>query len=236
MALKAGCRDYWTWDGSRPIQDLRLIDPENRKILFHPNWSNGTVGIRGTKELNGGRYYWEIETTDRVFGTSMMFGIGTKKARLHTNGFSNLLGEDEYSWGLSHKGLLWHGGRHESYTESFKENVATTVGLYFDGMKGTLTYYKDGNCLGVAFKNLEKIEEALFPMVSSSAAKTEMALGVQRREFQSLQDRCRDAILARLTHKKQIDELTLPHTLKRYLQEETVQEGDLALGIRRLTL
>lgn len=34
----------------------------------------------------------------------MMFGIGTRKARLHVNSFTNLLGEDENGWGLSHKG------------------------------------------------------------------------------------------------------------------------------------
>jgi SPRY domain-containing SOCS box protein 3 len=33
----------------------------------------------------------------------MMFGIGTKKARLHVDAFVNMLGEDESSWGLSHK-------------------------------------------------------------------------------------------------------------------------------------
>lgn len=36
----------------------------------------------------------------------MMFGIGTRKARLHVNSFTNLLGEDENGWGLSHKGKL----------------------------------------------------------------------------------------------------------------------------------
>ena len=42
----------------------------------------------------------------------MMFGIGTAKARLHVDAFVNMLGEDEQSWGLSHKGLVWHKGQH----------------------------------------------------------------------------------------------------------------------------
>ena len=218
------------------MQDVRLIAPDNRTVLFHPNWSNGTAGMRGTRKLNGGRYYWEVKTTDRVFGTSMMFGIGTKRARLYAQTFVDLLGINEHSWGLSHKGLLWHRGRGGSYTDIFKHYVATTIGLYFDGVKGTLTYYKDGECLGVAFENLEEIEESLYPMVSSTAAKTEMSLGMQRREFQSLQDRCRSVILAKLSHKKQIDELILPHTVKRYLREGTMQGGDLMDGIQKLSL
>jgi len=35
--------------------------------------------------------------------------------------------------------------------------VATTIGLYFDGPAGTLTYFKDGEDLGVAFTGKIKI-------------------------------------------------------------------------------
>lgn len=87
----------------------------------------------------------------------MMFGICTENAELHANSFKNLLGEDNHSWGLSHKGLIWHGGIGLRYTKCFKENQATTVGLLFDGIDGTLTYYKDDVCLGVAFRGLDKV-------------------------------------------------------------------------------
>lgn len=87
----------------------------------------------------------------------MMFGIGTKNARLHANLFRNLLGEDRNGWGLSHKGLLWHNGLMLHYTKRFKENQSTVVGILFDGIDGTLTYYKDGQCLGVAFRGLNEV-------------------------------------------------------------------------------
>ena len=54
-------------------------------------------------------------------------------------------------------------------------------------MTGTLTYFQDGVSLGVAFTGLDKITEPLYPMICSTAAKTEMSLGVMRREFVSLQ-------------------------------------------------
>lgn len=73
----------------------------------------------------------------------MMFGIGTKRARLHVDSFVNMLGEDDQSWGLSHKGYIWNKGTHRQYTQPFRENVATTIGIYFDGHAGTLTYFKD---------------------------------------------------------------------------------------------
>ncbi len=161
----------------------------------------------------------------------MMFGIGTKNARLHVDAFVNMLGEDNQSWGLSHKGLLWHAGSYRQYTKSFRENTSTTIGLYFDGITGTLTYYKDGINLGVAFTGLADIEEPIFPIICSTAAKTEMSLGVTKREFYSIQDRCRSVILRSLNHEDQIDQLELPRTLKRFvlegLSEESQEDIDL---------
>ena len=40
---------------------------------------------------------------------------------------------------------------------SFRENVATTIGIYFDGISGNLTFYKDGHNLGVAFTGLHEV-------------------------------------------------------------------------------
>lgn len=111
-------------------------------VHFHPNWSSGTAGVRGVRPLDARRYYWELQVSQRVFGTSIMFGVATRDARLHADTFTNLLGEDSNGWGLSHKGLLWHDGRWSYYTQPFRENQATTVGLLYDGVAGTLTYYK----------------------------------------------------------------------------------------------
>ena len=85
------------------------------------------------------------------------------------------------------QGFLWHGGKHRQYTKPFRENVATTVGIFFDGVAGTITYFKDGVSLGVAFDRLNDVNESLYPIVCSTAAKTEMSLGVMKREFVSIQ-------------------------------------------------
>ncbi len=118
-----------------------------------------------------------------------MFGIATKQARLHANSFINMLGEDEHGWGLSHKGLIWHNGHWKYFTKPFRENVATTIGLLFDAGQGTLSYFRDGIPLGIAFTGLNMIQEDLFPMICSTAAKTEMTVCNQRREFYNLQER-----------------------------------------------
>lgn len=149
----------------------------------------------------------------------MMFGVGTKNVRLHANAFKNMLGEDKHGWGLSHKGLLWHNGVAYNYTKRFKENRATTIGILFDGIAGTLTYFKDDVCLGVAFRGLHFVKEPLYPVVCSTAAKTEMVLSELRRDFVSLQDRCRAVVVARMKRANDLKRLQLPRPITEYLAE-----------------
>ena len=137
----------------------------------------------------------------------------------------------------SHKGLLWHNGQWQSYTRPFRENESTTVGILFDSREGTLTYFKDGVSLGIAFTGLQLIKEDLFPMISSTAAKTEMKLKNMRREYYDLQDRyslilylqkyyilfwnrCRDTILKSLKNSTDMTALQLPKTILMYLGVE----------------
>ena len=46
-----------------------------------------------------------------------------------------------------------------------------------------------------------------------------MSLGLLKREFHSLQDRCRATILGHLSHKEQIDALKLPQRIKLFIYE-----------------
>ncbi|XP_046361586.1 SPRY domain-containing SOCS box protein 3-like [Haliotis cracherodii] len=218
-SLKDGCEARWAWSRRDKSHEVRLYGKKMQTAHFHPNWSNGTAGVRGTKPLNYGRHYWEIKISQRIFGTSMMFGIGTKHARLHVDAFVNMLGEDEHSWGLSHKGLLWHNGKWRRYCSPFQENESTIVGMLFDWSTGTLTYFKDGECLGVAFTELKKISDGLYPIVCSTAAKTEMTLGLKWRSFSNLQDRCRATILTNLAEENSIERLPLPNPMREFLRE-----------------
>lgn len=198
---------------------MKLYGVNCRTAFFHPNWSSGTAGVRGTRILNNGRFFWELRISKRIFGTSIMFGVGTKSARIHADAFINLMGEDCNSWALSHKGLLWHGGRCYHYTKPFRENEPTTIGVLFDGVEGTLTYYKDSKCLGVAFRGLQDVKEPLYPMVCSTAAKTEVTLGDKKRDFANLQDRCRSVIAKQIKNKKELEKLMIPTSIKNYLAE-----------------
>ena len=172
------------------------------------------------------RFYWEIHITDRLFGTSMMFGIATRNCNVHADSFVNLIGSDCNGWGLSHKGILWHDSLWSKYTKPFKENTATTIGMLYDGHHGTLTYFKDGVNLGVAFKDLNKIPEKLYPMVCSTAAKTQMTLVKTCRDYYNLKDRCRGVILNNLQKPNDVHHLDLPRFMKEFIQHTRSEEED----------
>lgn len=61
--------------------------------------------------------------------------------------------------------------------------------------------------------------EPLYPIVCSTAAKTEMTLKSARREFVNLQDRCRAVIMRKVRTAGNLDELKLPLPITEYLGE-----------------
>lgn len=63
-----GCDDIWTFSQRDRSQEVYLTN-NNKTTHFHPNWSKGTAGIRGTRILNNERHFWELKVSQRVFGT-----------------------------------------------------------------------------------------------------------------------------------------------------------------------
>jgi SPRY domain-containing SOCS box protein 3 len=109
-----------------------------------------------------------------------------------------MLGEVKHCWGLSHHGLLWHGGCSIQYTKPFETKRKwndTTVGLLFDGNASTLTYYKDSTCLGIAFRGLGSVREPLYPIICTTAPNMKFTLVSITREFTDPQDMSRAVIL-----------------------------------------
>ncbi|XP_041733079.1 SPRY domain-containing SOCS box protein 3-like isoform X2 [Coregonus clupeaformis] len=161
----------WVWDeGVKP--NAAFLSCDNRKVSFHSEYSCGTAAIRGTKELADGQHFWEIKMTSPVYGTDMMVGIGTAEVNLDKfqHSFCSMLGMDEDSWGLSYTGILQHKGDKVNFSSRFGQG--SIIGLHFDTWHGTLTFYKNRRCIGVATTRLQN--KKFYPMVCSTAAKSSM--------------------------------------------------------------
>ena len=212
--------DLWEWNEEDKSHKVQIFGSEKKIAGFNIPYSTGSVGVRATKPLSrGNRHYWEVYIPS-AYGSHMMVGISTKEANLHLNEWVNLLGQDDQSWAMSHKGLLWHNGKSRRYTDECEVLEPVLIGVLFDGYKGTLTYYKDTECLGVAFTGLDKVEKELFPTISSTGGDSRINLALAVREYTGLQDRCRAAILSKIgNNKKAINSLPLPNKIKEYIEE-----------------
>ncbi|XP_042081950.1 SPRY domain-containing SOCS box protein 3 isoform X4 [Haplochromis burtoni] len=161
----------WVWDDHCKSSGA-FLSCDNRKVSFHSDYSCGTAAIRGNKELADGQHYWEIKMTSPVYGTDMMVGVGTSEVNLEKfkYNFGSLLGHDEDSWGLSYTGLFQHKGDKIKFSSRFGQG--SIIGVHLDTWHGTLTFYKNRHCIGVAATRLHN--KKLYPMVCSTAAKSSM--------------------------------------------------------------
>ncbi|XP_076143777.1 SPRY domain-containing SOCS box protein 3 [Alosa pseudoharengus] len=205
--------EHWHWDAEAKSTAVQL-SPCQQAVYFHTNMlleSEGSAGVRGTKGFCYGEHYWEIEFIEPPYGTSVMVGLGTKQALLHSGKtpFLNLLGMDGESWGLSYKGSLWHNGKSRKYTEAFYDK-STVIGVLLDLESGALRFYRNGISLGLAFTGLDKVARPLYPLVSSTAPETELRLGLRTHRLTSLQDSCLHVISKSIRPQAHLDSLPLP--------------------------
>lgn len=88
----------------------------------------------------------------------------------------------------------------------------------------------------INFKNRDdynitfQIREPLFPIVCSTAAKTEMVLCNTKRDFANLQDRCRAAIMKLVRTRDRLETLKLPFRITNYLAESLCETPDAILN------
>ncbi|XP_069479310.1 SPRY domain-containing SOCS box protein 3-like [Ambystoma mexicanum] len=211
----------WVWDINTKSPAAELSSCQ-QAVYFHIDpivESQGTAGVRGTKGFSHGEHYWEIEFLEPPYGLSVMLGVGTHKALLHAGNhtYIDLLGKDSESWGLSYKGFLWHGGACRRYTEPFYDK-RTVIGVHLNMTEGTLTFFRKGQSLGLAFTGLDTVRSPLYPMVCSTAAGTELQVRMQRCRLPSLQESCLFTVSQSLLDKAMADTLPLPRAVKGLLK------------------
>lgn len=155
--------------------------------------------------------------TSAVYGTDMMIGIGSSVVNLNNSrtAFASLLGKDSESWGLSYLGTLQHRGEMKQFTTKLERD--NTVGLHLDMWHGTLSIYNDGKPCGIAFRGLQNKE--LYPMLSSTAARTRMKLEKSCCLPTTLQYLCSAKIGSHISGIEDLERLPLPPGMKRYIEK-----------------
>uniref|UniRef100_A0A915EAU0 B30.2/SPRY domain-containing protein n=1 Tax=Ditylenchus dipsaci TaxID=166011 RepID=A0A915EAU0_9BILA len=159
----------WSWDrkaAKSTCASEAVFSQENSTVIFHPSYSFGTAAVFGDKPLESKLVsYWEV-ILPRCYGTSMMLGLGTRRAKTHSpTRFEHLL-RSKYSCGLAHNGYLYRGDSKvdlpTQFCAPFPQDKQVVVGMMFHGPHKWLAYFLDGKPLGVAFRGLDMAGEQLF--------------------------------------------------------------------------
>jgi len=206
----------WVWDAETKSADS-IVEPGESEVYFHPDYSCGTAAVKGKKLLGDGEeHYWEVKMSSAVYGTDMMIGVGTNNVCLNKfkSQFCSLIGKDNESWGISYFGTIHHDGKTRDYTKKFERG--SVIGCHLDLWKGTLAFYKNGEPLGVAFEGL--LGKKLYPIISSTAARTRMKLLCSYNTGFSLQYLCCKEMSKNIPYSSEsISTLPLSNALKRYI-------------------
>ncbi|CAE1329768.1 SPSB3 [Acanthosepion pharaonis] len=208
----------WVWDEDSKSSACHLKQ-DHREVMFHMDYSCGTAAVRGTVPMKENQHYWEVKMTSTVYGTDMMVGVSTMNIDLnkYRHAFCSLLGRDEDSWGLSYTGVTHHKARKELYTSKFGQG--DIIGVHLDMWLGTMSYYKNRRPLGIAYRGLQG--KSLYPVVSSTAARSGMKV-VKCRSFPtSLQFACCQALRRYIPpHLDVLEVVDLPPGLRSFLQNK----------------
>ena len=147
-----------------------------------------------------------------------MIGVGTADVDLSQfkTSFSSLLGKDEETWGLSYFGTFHHAGQAKEYTTRLERGAV--IGVLYDGWNGRLSYFRNNQPLGIAAEGLQG--KVLYPIVTSTAARTKMRLIRSASVSYSLQYQCCASIGRCLQFQDCIENLPLPPGIRRYLSNQ----------------
>lgn len=144
-----------------------------------------------------------------------MVGIGSNTVELNDcrTSFTSFLGKDSESWGLSYLGTIQHKGEMKQFTSKLERDCI--IGMHLDLWHGTLSIYNDGKPCGIAFHGLRN--KILYPMLSSTAARTRMKLEKSSCMPTTLQYLCCEKIGRHVPCIDAVEKLPLPPGMKKYL-------------------
>lgn len=111
-------------------------------ITSHNRWRT----VRGTKEITDGRVFWDARLEMCQTG-NMFLGVCTGRMKL-----GNYCGNDEHSFGYYGCSNVYNCGTSKKYGEPFR--TGDMMRVIVDMNARTLSFWKNGVSLGVAFENL----------------------------------------------------------------------------------
>uniref|UniRef100_A0A0K0ES19 SPRY domain-containing protein n=1 Tax=Strongyloides stercoralis TaxID=6248 RepID=A0A0K0ES19_STRER len=225
-AIRYMSQYHFDWDhpiNERYIRSGLVVTGESLQINYF--WASTAVAGLGNVKLKKGRkVFWQLKVDGKKDFTSIMFGIASENSNIwNCNVLTDIIGMDNLSWGINHRGYAIHNGIKKGVTKSFPQKwVSEHVGLLFNGFGeyGTLTYFLRGQNMGVIFDNIP-LDTIYYPVVASTGQLTEFKITKclrSRVAVPKLKKIVRTKILDFICTPANINDLFLPNYDRKVLQ------------------
>ncbi|CAD5212591.1 unnamed protein product [Bursaphelenchus okinawaensis] len=148
-----------------------FFENDTRTVHRHPV-AQSTDAIRGKQGYSRGTHIWSIHWPKKQRGTHAVIGVCTKEQPLQANGYCNLIGGSEHSFGYDivrqkcvHDEKNFPPWDYPQAKARFDHIYPETLYCILDMEDGSLAFASDRHYFGIAFKNLKGL--TLFPAVSA---------------------------------------------------------------------
>jgi len=142
--------------------DQKAASKISKDGLEIDNQGNNFESFRADVKVKGGKWYYEVKLM--TYG-KIHIGWCNSNCNIQSNTYTGI-GNDNDSWGYDGSAQkAWYGtnGAGTRYGEYW--NNGDVIGSVLDLEAKTISYYKNGNDLGVAFSGIT-IGDGLYPAVS----------------------------------------------------------------------
>jgi SPRY domain len=150
-----------TWDCSRASNGL-VIDNDCKTVLKNTAATGSFLPVLGTVGFSGGLHCWNIKIVDAGNINNIMIGVSSG---------SNVSISNYPGYG-SDKGVSYYGANGHRYFRNTREPFGPTftsgdiIGTLLNMKHKTVTFYKNGACIGTAISVDSLTDGVYYPCIS----------------------------------------------------------------------